>query len=470
MSDAPVPYVPAEMKLGDEEAFIAGIQNRKQVKIVPSQGSAGPYRPAGTNQIEFNWTHGEAVDLGSTVLYFKFTPVTAEGGDSVDTNGSLSMASDIIDRIEFSIDRQEVINAVNRKLSVVQNILMLSEYNENYFENEGHVLMGHTSQCVNPSHDTTDGNGVVANALRASKARVYAVPLWALHAGFSTSKMLPVLGSGLNLVLHLNESAKVLHTRTNASASYKLENVYLMEDRLTLTPNYKQALMDRVRSNEGFKIHYIDYEVVSQNINDSDTQSLVVRNEHSNALTLILFNEYDNNFRADMSGNVFEAVQPSYPNFDVDIAKRTENLRVECGTLAFTGLNGSSSIVEHFVHLERANGSLGLPNNTGVYNWDLFAGDTAGPLPIKLDKTLSNRFVNFSPIMVSLEKTLTADSDTSIVNRGLSGLDAGSSRDIEVYLKYANNQKLEKTKERLFSVLVYEKTLVMANGTVQVLH
>lgn len=479
MSDfAPEPYTPAEMRLGDDEAFLVGIQNRKQQKINPSSGSAGPFRFEGTNQIEFQWTHSDGIDLGSTVLYFKWTPVTAANGDSVDTNGSLSQASDIFDRVEFTIDNTEVLNSTNRSLSVVQNILMFSEYNNDYFNREGRILMGHSSQTINPSHDLTDGVGVntaSGDGLRNSKSRVYGVPLWAIHVGFSAQKMVPVLGSNMRLVLHLNNPAKVLNTRNSINTSYKIENVYLMEDRLMLTPNYKEALMNRVKSQEGYRIHYVDYEVTAQNINDADTQSLVVRNEHSNALTLILFNEYDALYRADVSQNLSTTrVQPSYPSFDVDIAKRTENLRVECGTLSFTGLNGSSSLVEHFVHLERANGSLGQPNSTGCYDWDLYAGDAAGslgPLPDRWNKTNNlNPVVNFSPLMISLEKTLTADSDSNIVNRGLSGLDPGSSRDIEVYLKYNTDQKLNKTRERLFSVLVYEKTLVMANGTLQVQH
>lgn len=474
MSDlAPEPYTPAEMRLGDEEAFLVGIQNRKQQKINPSSGSAGPFRYEGTNQIEFQWTHSDGVDLGSTVLYFKWTPTTAANGDTLDASASLSQASDIFDRVEFTIDNTEVLNSTNRSLSVVQNILMFSEYNNDYFDREGRVLLGHTSQTINPTHDQTDGDGVVSSKLSASKSRVYGVPLWAIHVGFAAQKMVPVLGSNMRLVLHLNQPAKVLNTRDSINSAYKLENVYLMEDRLMLTPNYKEALMARVKSQEGYKIHYVDYEVVAHNVNDADTQSLVVRNEHSNALTLILFNEYDNLYRADVSGSDRTAtrISPSYPSFDVDIAKRTSNLRVECGTLSFTGLNGSSSVVEHFVHLERANGSLGMPNSTGCYNWELFAGDDKGALPERWDTANNiNQVVNFSPIMVSLEKTLSADSDANIVNRGLSGLDPGSSRDIEVYLTYDTNQKLLKTRERLFSVLVYEKTLVMANGTLQVQH
>lgn len=475
---APEPYTPAEMRLGDEEAFLVGIQNRKQQKINPSSGSAGPFRFEGTNQIEFQWTHSDGVDLGSTVLYFKWTPTTAVNGDTLDNSGCLSQASDIIDRVEFTIDNTEVLNSTNRSLSVVQNILMFSEYNNDYFNREGKILLGHSSQSINPTHDLKDGVGLNgtsnADARRNSKSRVYGVPLWAIHVGFAAQKMIPVLGSNMRLVLHLNNPAKVLNTRNSINSSYKLENVYLIEDRLMLTPNYKEALMNRVKSQEGYRIHYVDFEVQAQNINDADTQSLVVRNEHSNALTLILFNEYDALYRADVSSNGTDTrIQPSYPSFDVDIAKRTENLRVECGTLSFTGLNGSSSLVEHFVHLERANGSLGMPNSTGCYNWDLYAGgaDSLGYLPDRWNKADNlNPVVNFSPIMVSLEKTLTADSDANIVNRGLSGLDPGSSRDIEVYLKYNTDEKLNKIRERLFSVLVYEKTLVMANGTLQVQH
>ena len=474
---APEPYVPAEMRLGDSEAFLVGIQNRKQQKITPSSGTAGPFRFEGTNQIEFQWTHGDGSDLSTTVLYFKWTPVTESNGDTLDAKGSLSMASDVIDKVEFSIDGTEVLNSNSRVLSVVQNILMMSEYNDDYFHREGSILMGHSSQKVNPSHNTSTGTAFVANELRNSKSRVYAVPLWAIHVGFSQQEICPLLGSTIRMVFHLNQPAKVLNTRTSVTSSYKLENVYLMEDRLMFTPNYKDALMARVQSQEGFKIHYVDYEITSQNINNADTQSLVVRNEHSNSSTLILFNEYDNLYRADVSGVavVADLEVPSYPSFDVDIAKRTENLRVECGTLSFTGLNGSSSLVEHFVHVERANGTLGLPNSTGCYDWDLYAGDTVGYLPKRLNKNPNinpdlNGVVNFSPLIVSLEKTLTPDTDTNIVNRGLSGLDPGSSRDIDVYLKYHTNQKLDKTKERLVSVLVYEKTLVMANGTIEVQH
>jgi hypothetical protein len=477
MSNLPT-FVPDELRLSSDDSYLLGVQQRQQQKIVPSQGSNG-YRYEGTNQIEFNWSHGDATDLATTLLVFNWKPTTGNN-TTLDASASVAMASDVIDRVEFYIDSTEVLSSTNTQISVVQNILMFSEFPADYFEREGTMLMGHSSQLINPSHNTTDGNPVKTLAPADSSSsgadgRVFCVPLWALHNGFAQAKVCPVLGSNMRIVLHLNKPEDVLNTRSGLGSSYVLNNVYLLEDRLILTPDYKASLMSAIRSEEGFKINFVDYDITAHNITNSDTEHLVVRNDHSNALSLILFNKYLPAWRADVSGgdtaepDVSFVNQASYPNMDVDLAKRTNNLKVECGSLRFTGLRGSESIAEHFSHIERANGSLAKASETGCFEWYNYASSKAGKLPKRRTGHL-NTVVNFSPLVVSLEKTMLADNDSSIVNRGLNSTDPMASRDVEVSLQFPNLSKLNNQRERLFSTIVYEKALVMRNGQITIEH
>ncbi len=478
MSNLPT-FVPDELRLSSDDSYLLGVQQRQQNKIVPSQGSNG-YRYEGTNQIEFNWSHGDATDLATTMLVFNWLATTGNN-TTRDTAGSVSMASDVVDRVEFYIDSTEVLSSTNTQISTVQNILMFSEFPADYFEREGTMLMGHSSQLINPSHKTNDGTvGVTTQVAESSTSpatgRVFCVPLWALHNGFSQAKVCPVLGSNMRIVLHLNPPEKVLNTRASATSSYVLNNVYLLEDRLILTPDYKSSLMSAIRSEEGFKINFIDYDITAHNITGANVEHLVVRNDHSNALSLSLFNSYLPNWRADISGGnpaVDFAVQASYPNLDVDVAKRCENLKVECGNLRFTGLRGSESVAEHFSHLERANGSLAKASDTGCFDYYNYSSSKAGKLPLRNGGQISghkNATVNFSPLVVSLEKTILGDTDSSIVNRGLNSTDPMASRDIEVSLQFPSGQQLDNQKERLFTAIIYEKALVMRNGQITIEH
>lgn len=455
MSRNLTPYVPEELKLDTSEQVLMGVQQRVQNKIVPSQGSQN-YSYDGNNQIEFQWTHGDACDLSSTLLYF-----TVAFSGTTPNNIRLRSASDIVDKVEFYIDNTEVFTSTNMNLSMVQNILMLSEFPKDYFEREGGVLMGWHSQNVNKSNYGT--------------ARTYGVPLWAYHVGFSQTKIFPVLGSNLRLVLHLARPEVVLSVRTHISDNkYSLNNVFLMEDRLILTPDYKEALMAQVKSAEGFKIHYTDFDITPQNITGAQNQTLVVRNEHSNAVTLILFNQYLDGFRADIADNGALVDNTCYPTLDTDLARRVANLKVECGSLRFTGLNGSASSVEHFTHLERANGTLAKPHSVGCFTWPIYDTDIATNLSgedIQRAKTGPNNaglnlYQNSAPLIVSLEKTMSSDIDVAIVNKGLSSTDPMASRDIEVYMQFATNKELNQTRERLYSCLVYEKALVMKQGMI----
>jgi len=478
MSNLPT-FVPDELRLSSGDSYLLGVQQRQQNKIVPSQGSNG-YRHEATNQIEFNWSHGDATDLATTMLVFNWLATTGNN-TTLDNLGSVSMASDVVDRVEFYIDSTEVLSSTNTEISRVQNILMFSEFPADYFQREGTMLMGHSSQLINPSHNTTDGDvgintEVADSSISPAAGRVFCVPLWALHLGFAQAKVCPVLGANMRIVFHLNAPYKVLNTRTSAASSYVLNNVYLLEDRLLLTPDYKSSLLSAIRSQEGFKINFVDYDITPHNITGAGTENLVVRNDHSNTLSLVLFNSYLPNWRADISGGDITgtagsfAVQACYPNFDVDLAVRVQNLKVECGNLRFTGLRGSESVTEHFSHLERANGSLAKASNTGCFEWYNYASNVAGKLPLRHGADHLNTVVNFSPLVVSLEKTILADTDSSIVNRGLNSTDPMASRDIEVSLHFVAGGQLNNQRERLFSALVYEKSLVMRNGQITIEH
>jgi hypothetical protein len=276
--------------------------------------------------------------------------------------------------------------------------------------------------------------------------------MWCVHPSFAQSKVMPVLGSQIRVVLHLANPASCLNVRGTANSSYTLKNVFLHECRASLSPNYKQSLMNAVNSEEGFKINMIDFDVIAHQITNTTQQNLVVRNEHRNSKTLVLYNDLVGRFDSDG--------EPCHQTLYTDLARRTTQLRVECGSLSFLGTNGSKSVVEHFVHLERANGSLNNMEQSGLYNYRLYSGNVA--------TTEMKAGFSVSPLMVSLEKIQQPDTDTSIVNNGLSAVDLQASRELEITIQ--TGTAMNASNERLFSGLIYEKAVVFANGMVMIEH
>lgn len=443
------PFVPAELRLGDDEEYLVGIQKQSYVKVTPNQGSSG-YTPTGTRQIEFNFNHGEATDFQQCYLKFDL--------EYSDVSSNMTLVSDCIERVEMYVDSQEIFTTTSSESRKLINYLLLGETNKNWYDREGKMFLGGNIPTLD---DGSVGDG--ASRLQPqSESRGYVVPLWCIHPSFMMSRVFPVLGSQIRMVFHLASPDKCLNVKNANNSTYTLNNVSLMDCRTILSPQYKTALMNQVNSPEGFKIHMIDFDIIAHQVISASKQNLVVRNEHRNAQTLILYND---RVSRPAGSNAHAVHQTLFSN----LGTRTKILRVDCGSINFTGVNGSTSLAEHFVHLERANGSLSNISQSGLYNYRLYKGNVTDMTAAEHGGTGANRFA-VSPLMVSLEKLQAPDTDNSIVNNGLSAVDLQASREIEVSLEANTGDDLNPSTERLYSGLVYEKAVVLANGTILVEH
>lgn len=443
------PFVPPSMQLSDSSEYLVGVQKQQYVQVTPNQGSNG-YTPSGTRQIEFSYNHGEATDFAQTYLRFEV--------EYSDLSSNMTMVSDCIQRVEFYADSQEIFTTTSSDSRKLINYLLLAEANKSWYDREGKMFLGACIPTLDDGSVGTGGSQLVPQA----ETRVYTIPLWVIHPSFMMSKIFPVLGSQLRIVFHLEDPNKCMNVKHTDSSTYTLNKVSLMDCRTILSPQYKSALMNQVNSEEGFKINMIDFDIISHQVQGGDKQNLIVRNEHRNAQSVYLYTDRVGRPAGSNEHAVHQTLQ-------TNLATRTKRLRVDCGSLNFTGVNGSRDLAEHFAHLERANGSLANFEQAGLYNFRLYSGNVTNMTASQHGGTGSNRFA-VSPLAVSLEKIQSPDTDVSIVNNGLSAVDLGSSREIEITLEANSGDDLNPSQERLYSGLIYEKEVIFGGGSISVSH
>ena len=450
------PFVPASLKLGDDEQYLVGVQRQNFVRINPNGGVSG-YSPATTRQVEFNWNHGEACDFAHSYLQFNIA--------YSHNHTNMSLASDWISRVELYVDSQEIFTTTGAESRKLINLLLLGEVDGSWYKKEGKMFLGANLPV---DADGTSGDEATpyttAPQSGPQTTRDFVVPLWIVHPAFAMSKVFPVLGSQVRMVLHLADADRCLNVKGNANASYTINNCHLQECRVQLSPSYKQALMEQVNSQEGFAIHMIDFDTIAHQVANATSQQLVVRNEHRNAKTLVLFTDPINRPAVDGSANHITIHSP--------LATQTTLLRVDCGSINLTGVNGSTSLAQHFAHLERANGSFANLDQSGLYDYRLYYGAaTNGSRPMETSGTGFNERWAASPLMVSLEKIQVSDFDPAISNNGLSAFDVNASRELEVRIDTANAMSNSGDGgSRLLSALVYEKVVRLANGVLSTEH
>lgn len=429
--------LPSELQLADEEVYLGGVVRQDIIKQIPNQGANG-YTYSGTNQIEFNLQHSDAINLAQT--YLEYHPKMD------DASGSLTWAPDVFSRVEVYLDGAEIINTATYDIRQICNYQMLCEANGDWFHKEGSVLCGFCLPRV--SSNASVNNTIPAQAISGTAGRKVCVPLWAIHPAFAMSRVMPILGSQLRIVLHLSEPQKVLDRVKDATTYYTIDDVALKESRVLLSPEYKQALMRQVNSAEGFKIRCIDFQVLSHNVSNTSTQNLVVRNDFRNAKSLWVYNQFIT--RADTGGNATHHAWKS------NLGHRTTELKATCGSVNLLGNTGSTSTAEHFVNLEKVCGTFANLNSSGAYNYHLYTDN---------NDDVSGNF-SVSPLAISLEKLQLSDLDVSVMNNGLSGTDDNYAR--EIYVDLTTSGNMDNSAERLYTAMVFEKTINFSSGMVSV--
>lgn len=446
----PASFVPKSLKLAPKEAVLRGIQFRTQKRVVPA-GGQGDYTPS-NNQIEFLFTDGEGISLVDTAVRFNASFLKADG--TPDTSGSVVSAADFVERVEFYIGQTSILSTTVSRVRNVVNSLMKNELSEDWFKYAGKNLLGYGSYNLNRNSDAIPSwNG----------DRTYIVPLWTLHPAL-LSEHLPVVGEQIRIVLTLAQPAACLSTRTQEGSTYKLNNVELHVEHIQYEREYKQSLMAQMSGSEGFTVPMIDFDIQRQPFTGSDI-AFTQRNQRSNCLTLMIFNAKTNAGRRDKFkygdgiGNTFKI--RSDPTLHCDVGLLATNVKVFSGDRHFTPLNGVESNAELLSNLERCAGGFGKEDN-GTIGYDEYTHETTNAV---------DDFCTHAPIMISLERTQMDDTDYQVMNRGLSAYDPLVDADIQVQLKTDGSdaeRRLDTSRDELYSCLVYEKTLVFADGAISV--
>lgn len=444
----PASFVPKALKLAPKEAVLRGVQFRTQKRVVPAGGQNG-YSPS-NNQIEFLFTDGEGISLVDTAVRFEASFLN---GGNADASGSVVSASDFVERVEFYIGQTSILSTTVSRVRNVVNAMMKNELSEDWFKYAGKNLLGWNSYGLNRTGGLIPGH---------NGDRTYIVPLWTLHPAL-LAPHLPVVGEQIRIVLTLAQPAACLATRTAEASTYQLDNVELHVEHIQYEREYKQSLMSQMSGSEGFTIPMIDFDIQRQSFSSNDI-AFTQRNQRSNCLSMVIFNAKTNLGRRDKFNYGSAAADAlkihSDPTLHCDVGLLTTNLKVFSGDRHFTPLNGVESNAELLSNLERVAGGFGKEDN-GTIAWDEYTHVTTNA---------ATNHVPHAPIMISLERTQMDDTDYQVMNRGLSAYDPLVDADIQVQLKTVDtaNRALNTSRDELYSCLVYEKTLVFADGAISV--
>lgn len=478
-------FIPQEARLGNKEAVLVGVEMTREIQVINVNGLAATFQPEGNNQIEFTWTSSESNDFANSYVECDLQYRLADG--TPDVNAFMNNFADCIDRVEVYLDSQQLFSTSSREISLIQNLLLVSEASKHYLENEGKFHLGFGSQTVN-NFDTVaeiskydasvapsgaDGPARIATLLgynhqarpaqrgrlgaaAANWTRVH-IPLFAIHMALgSMDGYLPVLGSQLRMILHLNPPRRCLSVATAATGTYAITQARLFVQEVVLSADYKAALMEKVSSAEGLSVHYFDVDTVQlAPVAGASSHQFIVRNDHSNAKSLYFF---DVNTAATAAPCVAGANEPiRFPSMRTHLGRTVDVARIESGNRLFTGVNGSVGTNSHYNHLLRCAGKLADITSTGSLSTSYYragAGNDA-----------AQQTTVFAPLGFNLEKATILDTQSSIINAGLSANDPMVSRDIDCRL---DMNVAWNSDWKLFSFLLHSKTLVFSNKSVSV--
>lgn len=471
-------YVPSEMKLGSRESILVGVESTKTLEVINTTGLNSTFSPVNNNQIEYVFTSSESVDL--TNSFIEADLAFLDNAGAIVTNNSVWMNNfcDIVGRVECYLDGQALFNTSTREVAVMQNLLLLNEGSRAYLETEGRVQLGYHSQCINndvsghifQKYDptaavvvgATGGAGQPLHACVQYRGRLGAsatnytrihLPLHAVHLAFgSMNAHLPMLGSQLRLILHLNSPDRCIDTGAVGS-SYQLTQAKLFVQEVVLSADYKSSLMSQISSPTGLSINYFDYDIIGLSpVATATSHNFIVRNDKASAKSLYLF-DVDKD-------DALAANKHRYPSMRSRVGLQTGKFFVESGQMLYTGVNGSNGPMSHYTHLLKCAGHLADITPMGCFGWNNYF-KVSGSAP-----AADNEQIVFAPLAVSLEKYSIKDTDTAVLNSGHSSTDVFTSRDINIRLD--NMSAGWDATHQLFACLLHQKTMVFANRTLSV--
>jgi hypothetical protein len=427
-----VPFVPRDMKPMKTLAENKAVSHRSQVKHRCVGGQSDNFTPESNNKLVIEWSWADGIDFASTALQMDFTALQSVGG-ATSTGCNINNIKDCFNQIEFWMDEVALIRTNNQNNPILNNIIYAQEASKDHAETEMEFFAGFNNQWINVR---TAGTGDIN--------RKYTLPLPFLHPLFANHNIFPILGSRMRLVLYLAKPEQVLSIRP-ANATYKLDNVRLITEDITYTPEYSSFLKNEIRSGSGFMYSYVDFMEQKLANTGNSTEVHTLRNKYNNALTLYLYE------KPALSAYDGSANLNTYPNWVLPLATKVDKLSVRCGNRDFTfGSESASNIQDYYILFEKTSQSFSNISGSGLVRFSAY----------------NNGDKSFAPLAISLERFNQPDTDYDVINRGLSALDAGASVDILVEM---NMGSVIPSTSELYGALVHEKKLLWNAGGVQVI-
>lgn len=265
------------------------------------------------------------------------------------------------------------------------------------------------------------------------------------------------MGNKLRVRLTLAPDNDVLSKKGNADNIYRLDEVIIDGDTVVLKNDYRNEIIDAMKSENGFMISYVDYSTHKHSAVASTNQYIRQNWNLSNALSLHVLHSPDVAKNAVAVGTNTRLWCQSFPlnNF--------KNLKVKSGSVYYTPVNGISNYQELFKSSEKTMGSLNNLEGVGVINFKTFVSD--GYNVVAEPDSVGAQY-GHTLLSCNLEKVLQADTDDSILNSGISSQSNGSSHIFDIDLETTGPLLATST---FYLNIVHRKTLKFSNSTWEVL-
>lgn len=387
--------------------------------------------------VEFDMVCDQCVDLQSFSLQFK---LIVEG--TTPNNARISNAADVIKKIEVFYN--DVVLSEPQDVNVWHNAFLFHNANESWMKTDGQIYMGLNNQFV--THD------VQANA------RVLSVPLNLVAPIFAINNYLPIMGNKLRVRITLAPVNEVISKKGHADNVYRLDEIVIQGDTVVLKTDYRNEIIDAMKSEKGFMISYVDYSTHKHSAVASTNQYIRQNWNLSNALSLHLLHSPDaakNNDAAVLLKHRLWCQSFPLNNF--------KNLKVKSGSVYYTPVNGLSNYQELFQACEKTMGIVGSLDGIGVLNYDRFVLEN---YVTDNDPFAPAAEYGHTLLSCNLEKVLQADADDAILNSGISSQANGSSHIFDIDLETTSALLATST---FYLNIVHRKTLKFSNSTWEVL-
>jgi hypothetical protein len=408
---------------------VAGIKNHRHVAQ-----TKGPY--AANSEIIFEWTHSQLMDAKNSFLSFDLT-YDASGANIVN-------AVDVFERVKFEIN-STLVDEFNRNAGEWNNVLMAFSANDSYAVREADALLGYASPHIaNKAGNTSSDSGYISTT-----ARNFVVPISFLLGVFRTGNYLPIMNQRYRLTLTLASDTKVVSHSVKETASYALNNIYLHERRVELTPKYWDAMWRAMNSNEGVRIAFTGLDPQVYAPDGSTTERQRITHNFANVASLFII-------RNNKSEKTRDASEHTAHNQSFPLADLTK-FQVKINGVNVHPDEGLVGFAQNYVETKKCFGQISDLGGEGLIDFNSYKSDYTK------NTSLIDGTYGMCVLSADFEKVVA--NDDSVLNSGISAED-GNIIEYEITLSSA----LSSSNDELLTALAYKKAMVMRRGEIMVVY